>query len=126
MLVRTAHGGNCRLEFRAIAEHHCAECAFDPLPAFVAIHGVIAPRDRSNGADSELTHLLFELCDVSGATFGWRVAAVHEAMNRDVLETVPFRHFEHGKEMRKLSMHSAVAAQPHEMETVTLRLVYGV
>ena len=77
-------------------------------------------------ADSELVQLLLDLCDVSGAAFRRRVAAVHEAMNEDMLKTVLFRHFEHGEEMRKLSMHSAVTAQPHEMETVTLRFVYGV
>src|SRR5690349_7561550 len=73
-----------------------------------------------------MLHLLLELLDVTGATLGRCVAAVHKAVHKNILQFVHSRHLEKCEEMSKLGMHAAVAAETKQMQTVPCSFVHGV
>ncbi len=65
------------------------------------------------------------MLDESGAAFGRRVAAVHEAVDKHVLHALLLGHFEQRVEMREQGMHAAVAAQAHQMQAMRLGVLHG-
>ncbi|MPN23938.1 hypothetical protein SDC9_171331 [bioreactor metagenome] len=59
VLHRRHKVGVCR---RALAVHHGVVCLLHPVPAFVAVHGVVPAHDACDLSDSELTALFHGLC----------------------------------------------------------------
>src|SRR5205085_6396324 len=59
--------------------------AFGAFPTLVSIHRVVAPADRRDLADADLSAFVAHLCDVTNGGRGRRVAPVEEAMDEDTV-----------------------------------------
>ena len=98
------------------AVDHGAIGEFFALPAIVAIHGVVAADDGGDLADAELAQFLLELLHIFAAAVRRRVAAVHEAVNENVLDFFLRGHFEQREKMMDVRMDAAVAEESDQME----------
>ena len=100
----------------------------DALPALVAIHGVVAPRDRRDLADADLTAFLFELGEIACRARRRHVAPVEEGMHIDFRESILLRHFEKPVEVLFVAVHAARRNEAEEVKCAArlLRAVDGV
>ena len=105
--------------------NHRAIGELDALPAIVAIHGVVAADERGDFADAELAHFLLQLLDEVAAAVRRRVAAVHEAMDKDVFHFLLLGHFEQREKMLNVRVHAAVAEQSKEMQLALAAALHG-
>ena len=81
----------------AIAEDHGVEGLGNALPAAVAVHGVVASVDGSDLAGVVLAHLLLQLFQISGAVGGQGVAAIHEGVHEDAVNSVLLGHLQQAR-----------------------------
>ena len=105
---------------------HGAIGLLDALPAIVAVHRVVAAADAGDLAHAVLAHLLLELAQEVDAAVGRRVAAVHEAVDENVLHLVFARHAQQLEQMLDVRMHAAVAHQPDQMQLASAAALHRV
>src|SRR5579872_166281 len=123
-LIRPLDGFDRVSKFLAIAEHHRAEAALNAFPSLIAIHAVVAASDGGDAADADGARLMEYLLDVPRAAFGACVAAIHEAVDADLLDALLASHLEQREQMSELRMHAAIAAQPHQMQPAPARMMH--
>ena len=62
------------------------------------------------------SHLLLQLLEITGAVCRQRVAAIHEGMNKDSIDSLLLRHFQQGIKMGLLRMDAAIGEQTEQMQ----------
>ena len=87
---------------------------FHPLPAFVAVHGVITADDRGHLA-RRCGHVLFEVGDEALAAARVGVAAVHEAVHERIFDLIFGGDVAEFEKMLQRRVHAAVRHEAHEM-----------
>src|SRR5579884_2172519 len=117
-LIRAADGFYGVGRLLALAVHQGIERPLYALPALVAIHGVVAARDSGDAAHADLADLLLQLFHVPRAALGRGVAAVHEAVDTDILHAFSLRDLQQRVQVRVHGVHTAVALQPHQMQAM--------
>src|SRR5882762_5254198 len=104
---------------------HGAIRKFDALLAVVAVHGVIAADERGDLSDTQFTNFLLELLHEIAAAVRRRVAAIHEAVNQDVLDFLLLGHFQQCEQMIDVRVHAAIAEQAHQMQSTLAATLHG-
>ncbi len=99
-----------------LAVHHGVKCLALAFPALVAIHRVVAAVDGGHFAHAVLAHLLLELGDIPRAGVGRGVAAIHECVHEDALQSVLARHAQQRVEMFLVRVHAAVGDKSEQMQ----------
>ena len=102
------------------AIHHGLPGQGNPIPAVVAIHGIIAAADRGDLTHADPAHGLGKLGQVSGSAPGRGVAAIHEGVDIDLSRPDFFGHFQQSDEMADMTVHPAVGNKPEQMHRRTL------
>ncbi len=98
----------CALAALRIGENHGVIGLRNALPAPVTIHGVVAAVNGCDLPAAVLAHLLLQLLQITRAVGRQRVAAVHEGVNRNTIETLLLRHSEQRVKMGLLRVHPAI------------------
>ena len=98
---------------------------FDPIPAVVPVHGVVASHDRSDPADTDAGDLGLKLLQIGVATLGRGVATVKQAVNADLAEPFLFGQFQQRVQMGVVGVDAAVGEQAGEVKTATPCLCPG-
>ena len=88
----------------------------DTLPAVVAIHRIIAAGNRSNTADLNRVDLRLQAVDIFDTGLRGRVAAVHEAMEAHLAQTVAARQLEQREHMVNMRVYAAIGQQAENMQ----------
>ena len=101
-------------------DHHIERFS-NALPAAISIHGVIAAADRGDFAAVVLAHLLLELLEISSTAGGERIAAVHESMNEDAINTLLLGHFQERIKMIDVRVNAAVGDEPEDVQAAATR-----
>ena len=86
------------------------------LPAVVAVHRVVTAADRRDLADADLRHLLFQGRHIFLRRCRGRVAAVQEAVDKDLRQTVPLCKLQKGVKMVRMGMDAARGDQTPDMQ----------
>jgi hypothetical protein len=89
--------------------HHGVVGELDALPTIVAIHRIVAANHGGNFADAELAHFLPQLLDEFATAVRRSIAAVHEAVDKNVFDSLPFGEFEEREKMLDVRVNAAVA-----------------
>ena len=94
---------------------------FDPLPAPVAVHCIIAPHDRRDPARAYFPRLLLEIPGVPEAAARIGVATVRKGMDAHPVSGQPLLRgkAQQGVQMVQRGMHAPVRKQPHKMQSRT-------
>ena len=108
-IVGGLHGFGSGGKRFAGALHEQVVAGFDPLPALVAVHRVEAAADRSDPAGGG-GHLPLQFFEEPLAAVRVGVAAVHQAVDEDVLQACPGRLRQKLVEMVQRAVHAAVGA----------------
>src|SRR5208282_2100537 len=88
----------------------------DALPAPVAVHGVVTAIDGRDFAGVIFAHLLLQLIEIAGAVGRQRVAAIHEGMYEDALDSLLLGHSQERIQVLLPRVHAAVRHQPEQMQ----------
>lgn len=89
--IRIVHYIHCALVRRAFAVSHCAVRFFHTVPAFVAVHGVVASGNAGDFADTDFFDLLIQALNVSFRCLRTYIAAVEETVNIHLRQPFTFR-----------------------------------
>ena len=111
-------------ELLARAFGHRRLGAVDAIPALVAIHGVVAPGERRDLTHADAADLALESFDIAGAGLRPGVAAVHEAVNEDVLHALALGHLQQRVKVCVHRVNAAVAQQTHQVQAMRARVVH--
>ena len=102
--------------FHADAVNHGIIGFADTFPTIIAVHCVVATADGCDFAHAQSVQFSLQLFHII-LTGGWRnVAAVHEAVNVNFLQTLFFCHRQQTKEMLNVAVYTAVRQQTHQMQ----------
>ena len=71
----------------ALAVNEQIICFFKTFPAFVAVHCIVTADNRSDHAGT-LGAVVLHLSEETGTAFGIGIAAVHESMKIDLVESI--------------------------------------
>ncbi len=113
--LRGARGVEARREHeRLVGPRHA-------IPALVAIHRVVAPRDARDPA-APLRQGLLQAFEVAARGAGRRVAAVGEGVHADARHAGARGELEEALEMPLVRVHAAVREQAHQVERRAARL----
>jgi hypothetical protein len=99
-----------------LAFDHGAVGLRDALPATVAVHRIVAAVDSGDLAGVILAHLLLQLFQIAGAIRGQSVAAIHERVHEDAIDSLLFCHFQERVQMFLPRMHAAIGDEPEQMQ----------
>ncbi|MNS83772.1 hypothetical protein D3C72_1175740 [compost metagenome] len=108
-LVRVVGRAALRVDHGAVGE-------LGALPVLVAVHGVVAPRDRGDLAQADLPEHLLGAGEEAAGTPGRGVAAVEERMDIDPLDAALTGHAHEREHVLDRAVHAAVRDQPEEVE----------
>ena len=114
-LFHSLHGIGVGAAFGLAIDHRAVSFG-DALPAAVAIHGVVAAVDGGDLAGVVLAHLLLQLFEIAGAVGGQRVAAIHEGMDEDAIDSLLLGHFQQRIEMILTRVHAAIGDQAKQVQ----------
>lgn len=114
-VVALLHGLNHVSGLLAFALHEEIVGHFHAVPAFVAVHGVVAADNRGYGAGALLA-VLRQLLDEAFAGARVGVTAVHEAVQEHFLKTVLLGDIAEGENMVERGVHAAGRGQTHEVD----------
>ncbi|MNX92463.1 hypothetical protein D3C86_1246030 [compost metagenome] len=121
--VRALHGlAGARSAVLGHAVHEGAVGDLDPLPAVVAVHGVVAPHD---GGDLAVTHgvqALLDLVEVAPARGGRRVAPVGDGLDVGLGHAEARGHLQEGVEVLLGAVDAAVGDQAHQVQATAAAL----
>ena len=109
-------GGNIAARFGA---HNGVEGLLHALPALVAVHRVIAPRNRSDFCHARKTFFsdeLFKFLDIALAARRRHIAAIHEAMDANIAHAISGRVLNERIQMLVRGMHATIGKQAHEVQ----------
>ena len=93
-----------------------------PVPALVAIHGVVTADRRHQLADADLLQPLAHLAQIAGRRGGRRIAPVQEGVPRDPIEAAPLGQLAHRVGVIQRGVHVARAGQPEQVQRAAARL----
>ena len=101
--------------------------ALDALPTIIAVHGPITARDGGNasvatGLLGDLSQEGAELTHVAGAGLRVNVAAIHEGVDANGLDTVLGSHLDQSLDVVHVRMNTARAHKAHEVESLAVSL----
>ena len=88
----------------------------DALPAVVAVHRVIAAGNRGDAADLDRVDLRLQAVDIFDTGLRGRVAAVHEAVEAHLAQTVAARQLEQREHMVDMRVYAAIGQQAENMQ----------
>ena len=94
---------------------------FHAVPALVAVHGIEAAADGCHLAGG-FGHLLFQLLNEAQTTAGVRVAAVHEGVDIDFVQTFLFGHAQEFVHMIQGAVNAAVGGEAHQVQLLAAGL----
>ena len=100
----------------AIAVYHRVKGFFLPLPAAVAVHGIVTSADRRDLADAVLAHSLLQLFDITGSVGRQGVTPVHEAVDEDALQAVLLGHAQQGVEVILVRVNTPIGEQAEHVQ----------
>ncbi len=88
------------------------------IPALVAVHAVVAPRERCDidAAARDPAHVEQQRAHDLGAEGRGRVAAIEEAMNGDVRHLEPHGQFDTGEQVTVERVHAAGTEESHQVQ----------
>ena len=113
----------------ALTVNHGVVCLQNPLPAAVAIHGVVASADAGDLAGVVFACCLLQLLKISSTVGRESVAAVHEGVDENTIsiQAILFCHLQQSMKMGLIRMHAAVRKQPKKMQAASagLRILHG-
>ena len=92
--------------------------ALGPLPAPVAVHGVVAPRHRRHARAAPGRGRSLDLRDEVGAPGRGGVAAVGDGVHEHARHPEPGRHVQEGGQVPLVAVHPAVRHEPDEVQGV--------
>ena len=118
--IRPAHYFHRVRVFPVVAHRHGPEGPVYAFPALVTVHCVVSADDGCDGADTQFRDLVLKLADVIDATLRGSVAPVGETVNKYFGHAFALRHFQQRVEMLELRVNAAIAAEAHQMESVSL------
>ena len=98
------------------AVHHGGIGLFDPLPAVVPVHRVVAAHHRCDPARPDAGELGLQVLDISLARGRRHVPAVHQAMDEDPLHALTLGQLQQAVKMGVVAVHPAVRKQTREMQ----------
>ena len=90
--------------------------ALHPVPALVPVHGVVAAHDRGDLAHAQLLDLGLELLHIELARAGGHVAAVQEAVDVDLAQSLLLGHLQQGEQVGDVAVDAAVGQQAHQVQ----------
>ena len=101
--------------------------ALDALPTIIAVHGPITARDGGNasvatGLLGDLSQEGAELTHVTGTGLRVNVAAIHEGVDANGLDTVLGSHLDQSLDVVHVRMNTAGAHKAHEVESLAVSL----
>ncbi len=114
LVVRFLHGSLHIGGFFANARNQQIVSLFHAIPAFVAIHGVVAADNRSDFPASR-GKMFLQLFDEAFARVRIGVATVHKAMHKRLFDAVFVGNLGQFQQMLERTMHAAVRHQTHEV-----------
>ena len=109
-------GGNIAARFGA---YDGIEGLLHALPALIAVHRVIAPRNRSDFCHARKTFFsdeLFKLLDIALAARRRHIATIHEAMDANIAHAISGRVLNERIQMLVRGMHATIGKQAHEVQ----------
>ena len=112
----------------AASQHHRIIGLLHPLPAVVAVHGVVAAHYRSDFAHADFLQLIGAFLHIILAGGGRYVAAVQQSVDIHFLQAAALSQLHDGIEVGVMAVDAAVGQQADEMEglAVVQRVVDGV
>ena len=100
----------------ALAVYEGGVGLFHPVPAVVAVHGVVAAGDGGDFAHAQLGELLLELLDVALAGIGRDVAAVHDGVHVQLGGAQVLCQVQQAEQMLDVAVHAARGEKAHQMD----------
>ena len=106
----------------ALAVDHGVIGLLHPVPALVAVHGVVAAHDRGDLPHADLGALLYGLGHEVLAAGGRHIPAVQERVDIDLLQPPALGHLQKGPEVGVVGVDAPIGEKAVEVEGVPPRL----
>ena len=106
----------CGRAVHALAVHHRGVGLLHALPAVIAVHRVVAARDRGNSANADLVHFGLQFLDKALAGIGRHIAAVHDGMHINLLQARAPGHFQQRIQVRIVAVHAAIGNKANQVQ----------
>src|SRR5439155_1633174 len=108
--------------------HHGVVRLLNPIPTVVAVHGVVAARDRRDLpvglAGAVFAHLLLERRQVFRALRGWGIASVEKDVHEDVSHALLAGHPEQRVQMLLGGMNAAVTQETQQVQPMRASVLH--
>ena len=114
-VVRSSDAFAVVFEDDAFAQSQGVIGQFQPFPAFIAVHGVVAAHDGSDAAHAFFFHGLLDFIEEFQSRGGQDIAAVEKGVERDVFHAFALCHFQQSDDMIDMAVDAAVGEETHEM-----------